>query len=183
MTDTIRQYLGKDAEDLLSYECKISKSLLSLPGPDFVDRVFQESDRPIRVLSSIQRLFNSGRLAGTGHVSILPIDQGIEHSGGASFAPNPIYFDPENILKLATEGGCNAVATTLGVLGLVARKYAHKIPFILKFNHNQLLTYPAVYDQVSFCTNRTGLGHGRCRCRSDDLLRICRIESPDYRSQ
>lgn len=150
MTDTIRQYLGEDPEDLLSYECKISKSLLSLPGPDFVDRVFQDSDRPIRVLSSLQRLFHSGRLAGTGHLSILPIDQGIEHSGGASFAPNPIYFDPENILKLATEGGCNAVATTLGVLGLVARKYAHKIPFILKFNHNQLLTYPAVYDQISF---------------------------------
>ena len=152
MIDKIREYLGDDAEALLSYKAKVSKDLLSLPGPDFVDRVLINSDRPIPVLSNLQRLHGSGRLAGTGHVSILPIDQGIEHSGGASFAPNPIYFDPDNIVKLAMEGGCNAVATTLGVLGSVARKYAHKIPFILKFNHNQLLTLPSVYDQVIFAS-------------------------------
>ncbi len=146
----IRDYLEDAADDLLNYECKVSRDLLHLPGPDFVDRIFSESDRSIRVLNSLQRFYSSGRLARTGYVSILPIDQGIEHSGGASFAPNPIYFDPENIAKLAVEGGCNAVATTLGVLGMVARKYAHKIPFILKFNHNQLLTYPSVYDQVFF---------------------------------
>lgn len=148
--DKIAEYLGDDADTLLSYRAKVSSEYLALPGPDFVDRVFAHSDRPIPVLSSLQRLYNSGRLAGTGYVSILPIDQGIEHSGGASFAPNPVYFDPENIVKLALEGGCNGVATTLGVLGMVARKYAHKIPFILKFNHNQLLTYPNTYDQVFF---------------------------------
>ena len=152
MIDKIREYLGDDAEALLSYKAKVSKDLLTLPGPDFVDRALINSDRPIRVLNNLQRLYGSGRLAGTGHVSILPIDQGIEHSGGASFAPNPIYFDPDNIIKLAMEGGCNAVATTLGVLGSVARKYAHKIPFILKFNHNQLLTLPSVYDQVFFAS-------------------------------
>jgi class I fructose-bisphosphate aldolase len=148
--DKIQAYLGDDADHLLQYEAKVSSELLNLPGPDFVDRVFTVSDRPIPVLNNLQRLYGSGRLAGTGYVSILPIDQGIEHSGGASFAPNPIYFDPENIVKLAMEGGCNAVATTMGVLGSVARKYAHKIPFIMKFNHNQLLTYPNQYDQVIF---------------------------------
>jgi class I fructose-bisphosphate aldolase len=148
--EAIQEYLGEDAESLLTYRAKVSQDLLHLPGPDFVDRIFAASDRPILVLNSLQRLYASGRLGGTGYVSILPIDQGIEHSGGASFAPNPIYFDPENIVKLAIEGGCNAVATTLGVLGMVARKYAHKIPFILKFNHNQLLSYPSVYDQVFF---------------------------------
>ena len=150
MIETIRAHLGDEADDLLGYTCKISKEMLSLPGSDFVDRVFRDSDRPTRVLGSLQRLFDSGRLAGTGYLSMLPIDQGIEHSGGASFAPNPIYFDPENVVRLAIEGGCNAVATTLGVLGLAARKYAHKIPFILKFNHNQLLTHPSVYDPVFF---------------------------------
>lgn len=146
----IQEYLGKDADALLSYQAKVSKNLLSLPGPDFVDRVFSPTDRIIPVLNNLQRLYGSGRLANTGYVSILPIDQGIEHSGGASFAPNPIYFDPENIVKLAIEGGCNAVATTLGVLGMVSRRYAHKIPMILKFNHNQLMTYPSQYDQVIF---------------------------------
>jgi len=145
----IQEYLGDDTS-LLTYQAKVSKSLLALPGPDFVDRVFVASDRNIPVLNNLQRLYGSGRLANTGYVSILPIDQGIEHSGGASFAPNPIYFDPENIVKLAIEGGCNAVATTLGVLGMVSRRYAHKIPMILKFNHNQLMTYPSQYDQVIF---------------------------------
>ncbi len=148
--DKIQAYLGDAADSLLNHTAKVPKHLLNLPGPDFVDRVFTVSDRPIPVLNSLQRLYGSGRLAGTGYVSILPIDQGIEHSGGASFAPNPIYFDPENIVKLAIEGSCNAVATTLGVLGSVARQYAHKIPFIMKFNHNQLLTYPHQYDQVIF---------------------------------
>jgi class I fructose-bisphosphate aldolase len=146
----IEEYLGDDADNLLTHEAKVNKELISLPGPDFIDRVFTASDRAIPVLNSLQRLYNTGRLSGTGYVSILPIDQGIEHSGGASFAPNPIYFDPDNIVKLAIEGGCNAVATTLGVLGMVARKYAHKIPFILKFNHNQLLSFPAQHDQVIF---------------------------------
>ena len=146
----IQEYLGSDADTLLSHKAKVSKDLLALPGPDFIDRVFAASDRNIPTLVNLQRLYNSGRLSGTGYVSILPIDQGIEHSGGASFAPNPIYFDPENIVKLAIEGGCNAVASTLGVLGMVGRKYAHKIPFILKFNHNQLLSYPSQADQVIF---------------------------------
>ena len=148
--EKIREHLSRNADDLLTYQPKVSKNQLQLPGPDFVDRVFANSDRSIRVLGALQQLYDAGRLSGTGYVSILPIDQGIEHSGGASFAPNPIYFDPENIAKLALEGGCNAVATTLGVLGMVARKYAHKIPLILKFNHNQLLTYPNTADQVFF---------------------------------
>ncbi|GIW41188.1 MAG: fructose-bisphosphate aldolase [Candidatus Binatia bacterium] len=148
---TVEEALGPRAEDLLTHECKtIDKSLLHLPGPDFVDRVFAVSDRPIPVLRNLQAIFGHGRLGGTGYLSILPVDQGIEHSAGASFAPNPLYFDPENIVRLAIEGGCNAVATTLGVLGAVARKYAHKIPFILKLNHNELLTYPNKYDQVMF---------------------------------
>ena len=149
--DKVRELLGAEAEALLKFNApKIPKEQLHLPGPDWVDRIFAQSDRPIRALQSLQWLFQHGRLGGTGYLSILPVDQGIEHSGGASFAPNPIYFDPENIVKLAIEGGCNAVASTLGVLGIVARKYAHKIPMILKINRNELLTYPNKFDQVLF---------------------------------
>ncbi|HWP82094.1 MAG TPA: class I fructose-bisphosphate aldolase [Bacteroidota bacterium] len=147
----IEELLGGEAKSLLEHRCKtIPKESLHLPGPDFVDRVFTLSDRKAPVLRSLQQLFSTGRLAGTGYLSILPVDQGIEHSAGASFAPNPMYFDPENIVKLAIEGGCNAVASTLGVLGSVARKYAHKIPFILKINHNEFLSYPNTYDQSLF---------------------------------
>lgn len=147
----ILKLLGDEAESLLGHQCKtVSKEHLHLPGPDFVDRVFCATDRSVQVLRNIQSLFDHGRLAGTGYVSILPVDQGIEHSAGASFAPNPIYFDPENLVKLGIEGGCNAVASTLGVLGSVARKYAHKIPFILKINHNEFLSYPNTYDQSLF---------------------------------
>jgi fructose-bisphosphate aldolase, class I len=149
----LNELLGDQAELLLEHTCStIPKEQLHLPGGDFVDRVIADSDRNPRVLRSMQTLFNSGRLSGTGYVSILPVDQGIEHSAGASFAPNPAYFDPENIVKLAIEGGCNAVASTYGVLGSVARKYAHKIPFIVKINHNELLTYPNGFDQVMFGT-------------------------------
>lgn len=149
----IAELLGEQARDLLDHRCQtIDKSALHLPGPDFIDRVVAYSDRPIPVLRNLQSIFNHGRLGGTGHLSILPVDQGIEHSAGASFAPNPLYFDPENIIRLAIEGGCNAVATTLGVLGAVARKYAHKIPFLLKLNHNELLTYPNRYDQIMFAS-------------------------------
>lgn len=149
----IQELLGADAEGLLGHVSKtISKNTLHLPGGDFVDRVVSQSDRTPAVLRAMQTLFGNGRLAGTGYVSILPVDQGIEHSAGASFAPNPQYFDPENIVKLAIEGGCNAVASTYGVLGSVARKYAHKIPFIVKINHNELLTYPNAFDQVMFGT-------------------------------
>ncbi len=151
MVKKIQTLLGPEAKDLLTYKCKgIKKEDLHLPGPDFVDRVWMMSDRPVGVLRSLASLFNHGRLSGTGYLSILPVDQGIEHSAAASFAPNPLYFDPENIIKLALEAGCNAVASTLGVLGAVARKYAHKIPFILKINHNEALTYPAMYDQTMF---------------------------------
>jgi len=147
----LHQLLGDDAEALLSYECKgISRDDLILPGPDFVDRVFSWSDRSVPVLRNLGLLLNTGRLGGTGYISILPVDQGIEHSAAASFAPNPIYFDPKNIVELAIDSGCNAVATTLGVLGIVARRYAHKIPFIAKLNHNELLSYPNTYDQVMF---------------------------------
>src|SRR5688572_7956146 len=147
----IEELLGDDGRALLEFDSpKISKDLLQVPGPDFVDRVWVNSDRSPQVLRSLQSLFNHGRLAGTGYLSILPVDQGIEHSAGASFAPNPQYFDPQNIVKLAIEGGCNAVASTFGVLGAVARKYAHKIPFIVKINHNELLTYPNRFDQVMF---------------------------------
>lgn len=150
---SIEQYLGDKAKFLLDFRSpKISKERLNLPGPDFVDRVWSQSDRNIRVLTSLQRMFTRGRLSGTGYLSILPVDQGIEHSGGASFAKNPDYFDAENIVKLAMEGGCNAVASTFGVLGAVARKYAYKIPFIVKINHNELLTYPNKFDQVLFGT-------------------------------
>ncbi len=152
MSTNIVDLLGKEAEDLLGYEAKVSADNFHLPGPDFVDRVMATSDRPAAVLRNMQLLFNSGRLGGSGFVSILPVDQGIEHSAGASFAPNPIYFDPENIVKLAIEGGCNAVASTLGVLGAVNRKYAHKIPFLVKLNHNELMTYPNKYDQILFAS-------------------------------
>lgn len=149
----IQTQLGDKAESLLGHVCKtISKDRLHIPGPDWVDRIFAPSDRNIRVLRSLQTIFNHGRLSKTGYLSILPVDQGIEHSAGASFAANPEYFDPENIVKLAIEGGCNAVASTLGVLGIVARKYAHKIPFLLKFNHNELLSYPNSYDQTIFAS-------------------------------
>ncbi len=150
MINKIQELLGKEADSLLNYSAKVSKDKLHLPGPDFVDRIFSPSDRNINVMKNLQWIFSSGRLAGTGYVSILPVDQGIEHSAGASFAKNPDFFDPENIVKLAIEGGCNAVASTLGVLGMVSRKYAHKIPFILKINHNELLTYPNKFDQVMF---------------------------------
>jgi len=152
-TAKIQDLLGVDAEALLNHVSKtIPKENIHLPGGDFVDRVVSLSDRNAGVLRSLQSIFDHGRLAGTGYVSILPVDQGIEHSAGASFAPNPMYFDPENIVKLAIEGGCNAVASTFGVLGSVARKYAHKIPFIVKINHNELLTYPNKFDQVMFGT-------------------------------
>ena len=149
----IEELLGDDAASLLEHKCEtVPKSQLHLPGPDFVDRVWKDSDRPTRVLRNIQALLEHGRLAGTGYMSILPVDQGIEHTAGASFAPNPIYFDGEKIVELAMEGGCNAVASTFGVLGSVARRYAHRIPFICKINHNELLTYPTKYDQVLFGT-------------------------------
>ena len=147
----LHQLLGDEAEPLLTYECKgVPRDDLVLPGPDFIDRVFSLSDRPVPVLRNLGLLLNTGRLGGTGYISILPVDQGIEHSAAASFAPNPVYFDPKNIIELAIEGGCNAVATTLGVLGMVGRHYAHKIPFIAKLNHNELLSYPNTYDQVMF---------------------------------
>lgn len=149
----IEEMLGGDAKSLLDHHCKtIPKESLHLPGPDFVDRIFTLSDRPPAAVRSLQQLFSYGRLAGTGYLSILPVDQGIEHSAGASFSPNPAYFDPENIVKLAVEGGCNAVASTLGVLGVVARKYSHRIPFILKINHNEFLSYPNTYDQSFFAS-------------------------------
>lgn len=145
--------LGPEAEDLLTHECKgIPRDDLHLPGPDFIDRVLTPSDRSPQVLRNLQAVFDHGRLGGTGYISILPVDQGIEHSAAASFAPNPAYLDPENIVRLAIEGGCNAVATTLGVLGAVSRRYAHRIPFIVKLNHNELLTYPNRYDQVMFAS-------------------------------
>lgn len=146
----IKELIGNDADSLLNHSPKVSKEALHVPGPDFMDRVWVGSDRNPQVIRSLGQIFNHGRLAGSGYVSILPVDQGIEHSAGASFAPNPAYFDPENIIKLAIEGGCNAVATTYGVLGAVARKYAHKIPFLVKINHNDFLRYPNHYDQIMF---------------------------------
>ena len=149
--ETIKNHLGEEADYLLNFDKpKISKESLHLPGPDFVDRIFTDSDRSIRVLRNLKSIFNHGRLAGTGYMSILPVDQGIEHSAAASFTPNPVYFDPENIVKLAMKGGCNAVASTQGVLGAISRKYAHRIPFIVKINHNELLTYPNKFDQIMF---------------------------------
>src|SRR5215218_7778191 len=164
--DRIAELLGPNADDLLKHTSQtISKDLLNLPGPDFIDRVWSISDRSPAVLRSLQSLFDNGRLAGTGYVSILPVDQGIEHSAGASFAPNPQYFDPENIVQLAVDGGCSAVASTYGVLGITARKWAHKIPFIVKINHNELLSYPNTYDQTLFgnvkqCWNMGAQGIG-----------------------
>jgi fructose-bisphosphate aldolase, class I len=158
---TVEEILGSDAAGLLEHQCKtIPKESLQLPGPDFVERIHLNSNRPIAVLGRLQSLFDHGRLAGSGYVSILPVDQGIEHSAGASFAPNPMYFDPENIVKLAVEGGCNAVASTLGVLGMCARKYAHRIPFILKFNHNEFISYPNSYDQIRFASVKQGFDMG-----------------------
>ncbi|HVD47102.1 MAG TPA: class I fructose-bisphosphate aldolase, partial [Candidatus Limnocylindria bacterium] len=149
----LEDILGEDARALLEHKCQtVPKVQLHLPGPDFVDRIWKDSDRPTRVLRSLQSLFEHGRLSGTGYLSILPVDQGIEHTAGASFAPNPIYFDGEKVIELAIEGGCNAVASTFGVLGSVARRYAHRIPFICKINHNELLTYPNKYDQILFGT-------------------------------
>ena len=153
MIKKIQSLLGAEADDLLNHKCTgFPKESLHLPGPDFIDRVWVMSDRSPAVLRSLASLFGHGRLAGTGYLSILPVDQGVEHSAAASFAPNPIYFDPENIVKLAMEAGCNAVASTMGVLGAVARKYAHKIPFILKLNHNEMLSYPNFYDQTLFAS-------------------------------
>src|SRR5256714_10220005 len=147
----VETYLGAKAESLLGFKSpKISKDRLQLPGPDFIDRVYALTDRNVRVLTNLQRMFGHGRLRNTGYLSILPVDQGIEHSAAASFAKNPDYFDGENIVKLAVEGQCNAVASTLGVLGSVSRKYAHKIPFLMKFNHNELLTFPNKADQIMF---------------------------------
>jgi class I fructose-bisphosphate aldolase len=161
MIGRIQEILGSEAEGLLNHQCKtISKEKLHLPGPDFIDRVFVGTDRPIRTLVALQQLFGTGRLANTGYLSILPVDQGIEHSAGSSFAPNPMYFDSENIVRLAIEGGCNAVASTLGVLGSVARKYAHKIPFMLKFNHNEFLSYPNSYDQILFASMKQAFDMG-----------------------
>jgi len=149
--DRIVELLSKKSDEILKYKCSaIKKEQLHLPGPDFIDRVVAQSDRPPAVLRNLQLIFDHGRLGGTGYLSILPVDQGIEHSGGASFAPNPIYFDPDKICELAHEGGCNAVASTLGVLAAVARKWAHKIPFVVKLNHNELLSYPNAHDQVMF---------------------------------
>ena len=153
MIDAITGYLGGEADSLLTHVCQtIAKESLYLPGPDYLDTIFTQTDRPLPVLRSMAALYGHGRLAGTGYMSILPVDQGIEHSAGASFAPNPIYFDPENIVRLALEAGCNAVASTLGVLGSVARKYAHKIPFVLKINHNELLSLPPIHDQTLFAS-------------------------------
>jgi class I fructose-bisphosphate aldolase len=158
---SVESYLGSKADHLLGFNNpKISRDKLHLPGPDFIDRIFAGSDRNNRVLVNLHRLFHTGRLAGTGYVSILPVDQGIEHSAGASFAKNPEYFDPENIVRLAIEGGCNGVASTFGVLGAVARKYAHKIPFLVKLNHNELLTYPNKFDQIMFGTVEQALDMG-----------------------
>ncbi len=163
MSKTIEEYLGQDSETLLTHKCMgISKEELHLPGPNTVDTIYAQTDRNSQVLVNLQRLLDTGRLSGTGYMSILPVDQGIEHTAGASFAPNPLYFDPENIVKLALSGGCNAVASTLGVLGAVSRKYAHKIPFVVKINHNELLTYPEKYDQRLFACVRQAWDMGAC---------------------
>ena len=180
----IAQLLGDKADYLLNFKNpKISKDRLHVPGPDFVDRIFSASDRNNRVLGNLQRMFGHGRLGGTGYVSILPVDQGIEHSGGASFAKNPDYFDAENIVKLAIEGGCNAVASTYGVLGAVARKYAHKIPFIVKINHNELLTYPNKADQIMFGTIKQAADMGVRGGGRDDLFRLRPERPADCRSR
>lgn len=156
----ITDLLGDKAEDLLTHKCIVDKATLTLPSPDYIDEIFVKSNRNNRVVQSMQMLMDHGRLGGTGYCSIFPVDQGIEHSAGASFAPNPIYFDPENIVKLAIESGCNGVASTFGVLGIVSRKYAHKIPFIVKLNHNELLSYPNKYDQTMFGTVKSAYDMG-----------------------
>lgn len=161
MLDKIQGLLGSNADSLLKHTCRtIPKEMLHAPGPDFLDRVFVDTDRKPVVLRNLQSLFGHGRLANTGYVSILPVDQGIEHSGGASFAPNPIYFDPKNIIELAIEGGCNGVASTLGVMGAVAKRYAHRLPFILKFNHSELITYPNKFDQIPFASMKQAFDIG-----------------------
>ena len=161
MGKNVLDLLGKEGKQLLEHKCKtIPKEDLTLPGPDYLDRIFINTDRSNNVLKHLSWLFHHGRLAGSGYLSILPVDQGIEHSAGASFAPNPAYFDPENIVKLAIEGGCNGVASTLGVLGLVSRKYAHKIPFIVKINHNEFLSYPNKYDQILFASVKQAFDMG-----------------------
>jgi class I fructose-bisphosphate aldolase len=161
MLGRIQELLGASADSLLKHTCKtIPKEMLHAPGPDFIDRVFVDSDRKAPVLRNLGTLYGHGRLADTGYVSILPVDQGIEHSAGASFAPNPVYFDPANIVELAIEGGCNAVASTLGVLGSVAKRYAHRIPFILKFNHSELITYPNKFDQILFASMQQAFDMG-----------------------
>src|SRR5215510_15513078 len=161
MIKDIERILGDEAESLLTHKCRtVPKEMLHLPGPDFIDRVLVGTDRRPQVLRNLAAVFDHGRLAGTGHLSILPVDQGIEHSAGASFAPNPAYFDPENIVTLAIEGGCNAVASTFGVLGATARKYAHRIPYIVKINHNELMTYPNKFDQILFGTVQQAVDMG-----------------------
>ena len=178
----IEELLGEQA-NLLTHQCKtIAKEQLYRPGPDFIDRVFVASDRTTTVLRNLSYLTNSGRLKGTGYVSILPVDQGVEHSASASFAPNPDYFDPENIVRLAIEGGCNGVASTLGVLGSVARMYAHKIPFILKLNHNETLSYPTSYDRNLFRPGQTGFRYGSSRGWGNNLLGIEGIPSTTTRN-
>jgi class I fructose-bisphosphate aldolase len=152
MAIRIEDYLGEEAQELLEHKCRFPKGPLHLPGPDFVERIYASSDRRPAVLRNLQSFFDHGRLSGSGYLSILPVDHGVEHGAGADFAPNPIYFDPENVVRLAIEGGCNAVASTLGILGSVARKYVHRIPFILKINHNELLSYPNSYDQILFAS-------------------------------
>ena len=175
----ITSILGDDAR-LLEHQCKtIPKDSLLLPGPDYVDRAYGLSDRSPRVLGALQSVLDTGRLGGTGYVSILPVDQGIEHSAGASFAPNPLYFDSENIVKLAIEGGCNAVASTLGVLGSVSRKYAHKIPFILKFNHNEFISYPNTYDQIRFASVKQAFDMGAAGGWRHHLFRVRGVEAAD----
>ncbi|MHC4354826.1 MAG: class I fructose-bisphosphate aldolase, partial [Planctomycetota bacterium] len=159
--EKVAELLGRDSDYLLGFDApKVDKQQLHIPGPDWIERIFVASDRPNPVLRNMQLLFNTGRLAGTGYLSILPVDQGIEHSAGASFAPNPAYFDGENIVKLALEAGCNAVASTLGILGSVSRKYAHRIPFIVKLNHNEFLSYPNTFDQVLFANVRQAFDMG-----------------------
>src|SRR6202047_3347691 len=159
--DRLEELLGAETRGLLDHKAQtIPKDQIHVPGPDFIDRVTSHSDRSTAVLRSLQSLLDHGRLAGTGYVSILPVDQGIEHSAGASFAPNPQYFAPENIVKLAIEGGCNGVASTLGILGSISRKYAHKIPFLLKFNHNEFLSYPNTFDQIKFASVRQAFEMG-----------------------
>ena len=161
MLGKIQELLGSNADSLLGHSCKtIAKDMLHAPGPDFLERVWIDSDRKPTVLRNLQTMFGHGRLANTGYLSILPVDQGIEHSGGASFAPNPIYFDPKAIVELAIEGGCNAVASTLGVLGAVAKRYAHRVPFILKFNHSELITYPNKFDQILFASMQQAFDMG-----------------------